>query len=160
MEKFAVFRISDEDFGVRIDKVVEILKSQKIYSLPDLPVFFSGVINIRGDVIPLLDLGRRFGIHSGSGKDRIMIVNCEGEKIGLLVDEIEEIVSLTTEDIIAPPSIFKGLKTEYLTGLGKNKDKIIILLNLDRILTSEEKITLRKSAELIEENNERTGKTA
>lgn len=160
MEKFAIFKIGDEDFGVSINRVVEILKSQKIYSLPELPDFLSGVINVRGDVVPLLDLRLRFGMHTSEKKGRIIIVRSEGEKIGLLVDEIDEIISLAEEDLIAPPSIFKGLKTEYLKGLGKKEGRIIILLNLDRLLTSEEKIILKESAELIEGKDARTSKTA
>jgi purine-binding chemotaxis protein CheW len=147
MEKFAVFRVGSEDFGINIGRVVEILKSQKVYSLPELPDFLSGVINVRGEVIPLLDLRIRFGIPASSKAGRIITVRCEGEKIGLLVDEIEEIVPLNHEDIINPPAIFKGLKTEYLTGLGKKEDRIIILLNLERLLTSEEKIILSASTD-------------
>ncbi len=159
MEKFAVFRIGNEDFGVSINRVVEILKSQKIHSLPELPDFISGVINVRGDVIPLLDLRLRFGIQSSSKKGRIIVVRLEKEKIGLFADEIDEIISFAPEEMIAPPSIFKGLKTEYLTGLGKKEDRIIILLDIDRLLTSEEKIILKESAGLIEEKDAGTGKT-
>lgn len=147
MEKFAVFKIGDEDFGIGIDRAVEILKTQKIYSLPELPEFISGVINVRGDVIPLLDLRLRFGIHSSGKKERIIIVRFDNEKTGILVDEIDEIITISQDDIIPPPTIFKGLKTEYLTGLGKTKDRIIILLNLDRLLTSEEKIILSASSD-------------
>ena len=136
MEKFAVFKIGKEDFGVNISRVVEILKSQKIYFLPELPDFISGVINVRGEVIPLLDLRRRFGVHTKTGKCRIIVVRCEDEKIGLLVDEIDKIVPFSPEEISAPPAMFKGLKTEYLTGLGKKEDRIVILLNIERLLTS------------------------
>ncbi|NCO83881.1 MAG: chemotaxis protein CheW [Nitrospirae bacterium CG_4_10_14_3_um_filter_44_29] len=146
MEKFAVFKIGEEDFGVNINRVVEILKSQKIYFLPELPDFISGVINVRGDVIPLLDLRKRFGIHTGAEKCRIIVVRCEDEKIGLLVDEIDKIIPFHPEEISAPPAMFKGLKTEYLTGLGKKEDRIIILLNIERLLTSEEKIALQSAS--------------
>jgi len=157
MEKFAVFRLGDEDFGISIDKVVEILKAQKIYSIPELPEFFSGVINVRGEVIPLLDLALRFGLRRASRKGRIITVRFEDEKLGILVDEIDEIVALSPEDITPPPMIFKGLKTEYLTGLGKKDDRIIIMLNLDRLLTSEEKIMFSASADALrrEENKQK-----
>jgi len=161
MEKFAVFKIGNEDFGVNISRVVEILKSQKIYFLPELPDFISGVINVRGDVIPLLDLIKRFGVHTGTGgKCRIIVVRCEDEKIGLLVDEIDKIVPFSPEEISAPPAMFMGLKTEYLTGLGKKEDRIVILLNIERLLTSEEKIVLRESTGLLEEKDAGTGKSA
>jgi purine-binding chemotaxis protein CheW len=143
--KFAVFRIGEEVFGVEIKRVVEILKPQKTYSLPELPDFLSGVINVRGEIIPLLDLRKRFGFQSSSKNERIIIVRCDNEKIGLLVDEIKEIISFTPEEVISPPSIFKGLKRKYLTGLGKKDDRIIILLNIDNLLTSEEKIILQES---------------
>ncbi len=145
MTKFAVFRMGDEVFGIEIERVVEILKSQKTYTLPELPEFLSGVITVRGEVIPLLDLRRRFGIASTFKKERTMIVRYDNEKIGLVVDEVKEIMSLDTKDITYPPSIFKGLKKKYLTGLGKRGDTIIIILNLDDLLTSEEKIMLKES---------------
>jgi purine-binding chemotaxis protein CheW len=145
LEKFAVFRMGDEVFGVEIARVVEILKSQKKYTLPELPEFLCGVITVRGEVIPLLDLRVRFGIRSAVKKERIMIVRYDNEKIGLVVDEVKEIITLDTADITKPPSIFKGLKKKYLTGLGKKGEMIIIILNLDDLLTSEEKIMLKES---------------
>ncbi|MDP2278120.1 MAG: chemotaxis protein CheW [Nitrospirota bacterium] len=147
MEKFAVFKIGKEDFGVSINMVVEILKSQKIYFLPELPDFISGVINVRGEVIPLLDLRKRFGAHTETDKCRIIVVHYEDEKIGLLVDEIDEIVPFSPEEISTPPAMFKGLKTEYLTGLGKKEERIVILLNIERLLTSKEKIMLSASSD-------------
>lgn len=152
MEKFAVFKIGGEDFGIAINRVVEILKAQRIYSLPELPDFLSGVITVRGEVIPLLDLRRRFGFQSSVKKERIIIILYDSEKIGLLVDEIKEIISLTTQEIKGPPSIFKGLKRKYLTGLGKKGDRIIILLNIDDLLTSEEKIMLKESEGILDED--------
>ena len=148
MKKFAVFKMGEEVFGVEIDRVVEILKTQKIFTLPELPDFLSGVITVRGEVIPLLDLRKRFGITSPHKKDRIILVRYDSEKIGLVVDKVEEIASLSTENIINPPSIFKGLKRKYLTGLGKKGEMIIILLNLNDLLTSEEKILLKESEEI------------
>jgi purine-binding chemotaxis protein CheW len=151
VKKFAIFKIGEEDFGVEVSKVVEILKTQKAYPLPELPDFLSGVTTVRGEVISLLDLRRRFGIKSSLKKERIIIVRCDEEKIGLLVDEIKEIVSLATEEIISPPSIFKGFKRKYLAGLGKKDNSIIILLNIDDLLTSEEKIILKESEGIFNE---------
>jgi purine-binding chemotaxis protein CheW len=150
--KFAVFKIGEEIFGIEINKVVEILNTQKVYSLPELPDFLSGVITVRGEVLPLLDLRRRFGIKSADTKELIIIVRYESEKIGLLVDEIKEIISLNAQEITIPPTIFKGLQKKYLTGLGKKDDRIIILLNIDFLLTSEEKIMLKESERILEED--------
>lgn len=152
MRKFAVFKIGGEDFGVEINRIVEILKTQKIHSLPDLPDFLSGVVTVRGEVIPLLNLKKRFGFESSAEREHILIIKSDSEKIGLLVDEIKEIISLATEEITVPPSIFKGLKRRYLTGLGKKGDRIIILLNIDDLLTSEEKIMLKESEGILDED--------
>jgi len=152
MEKFAVFKIGNENFGVDIARVVEILKSQKVYPLPELPDFVSGVINVRGDVIPLLSLRKRFGVAADAKNWHIIIIRSGDEKIGLMVDEIDKIISLPSEKIITPPAMFKGLKTEYLTGLGKEEDRIIILLNIDKLLTAEEKIALKESADPVRDS--------
>ena len=154
MTKYAVFGMGDEVFGIEIARVVEILKSQKTHTLPELPEFLSGVITVRGEVIPLLDLRRRFGIATTFKKERIMLVRYDNEKIGLVVDEVKEITSLDKKDITHPPSIFKGLKKKYLTGLGKKGDMIIIILNLDDLLTSEEKIRLKESEGVFNGNAE------
>ncbi len=151
MQKFTVFNISDETFGIAIERVVEILRVQKVFSLPGLPEFLSGVMSVRGSIMPLIDLRRRFGMKPAGRKERIIIVRFEKEKLGFLVDEIKEILLLSPEEITAPPSIFKGFKTEYLTGLGKKDDRIIILLNIDNLLTSEERIILKESIGNLEE---------
>jgi len=146
-----IFKIGDEIFGIGIERVVEILKIQKIFTIPGLPEFLSGVISVRGNVVPVIDLRRRFGMQPSGKKERIIIVRYGKEKIGFLIDDVKEILSLSPEEIRTPPSIFKGFKTEYLRGLGKHGESIIILLNTDSLLTSEEKIKLRESIELLEE---------
>ena len=158
MRKFTIFKIGDEIFGIGIDRVVEILKIQKIFTIPGLPEFLSGVISVRGNIVPVMDLRRRFGIKPSGNKERIIIVRYGQEKISFLVDDIKEILSLSAEEIRTPPSIFKGFKTEYLTGLGKHDERIIILLNIDNLLTSEEKIILRESIGLLEEKSAGAGK--
>lgn len=159
MQKFTIFKIGDEIFGIGIDRVVEILKIQKIFTIPGLPEFLSGVMSVRGNIVPVMDLRRRFGIKPSGNKERIIIVRYGQEKIGFLVDDIKEILSLSPEEIRTPPSIFKGFKTEYLTGLGKHGERIIILLNIDNLLTSEEKIILRESIGLLEEKGAGAGKS-
>src|SRR5574340_214336 len=159
MKKFTIFKIGDEVFGIGIERVVEILKVQKIFTIPGLPEFLSGVMSVRGSIVPVIDLRRRFGIQPSGDKERIIIVRYGQEKISFLVDDIKEILSLSPEQIKSPPSIFKGFKTEYLTGLGKHGERIIILLNIDNLLTSEEKIILRESIGLLEEKSAGTGKT-
>ncbi len=156
MNKFAVFRIADEIFGIGISRVVEIITPQQVFSIPGLPEFLSGVISVRGSVVPLIDLRRRFGTKPAGRKERVIIVRFQKEKAGFLVDEIREILALSSEEISPPPSLFKGFKTEYLNGIGKKDGKIVIILNVDNLLTSEEKIRLEESVGMIEE---RSGET-
>ncbi len=152
--KVVIFHIGEEIFGIEVYRVIEILSPQKVYSLPELPDFLAGVINVRGEVIPLLDLRKRFGVKSSDSETRIMLVKYDSEKIALLVGEIKGIISLSDKEITSPPMIFKGLKRKYLTGLGKKDDHIIILLNIDDLLTSEEKIILKESEGIFGENAE------
>lgn len=150
--KFVIFNIGEEIFGIEVYKVIEILSPQKVYSIPELPDFLAGVINVREEVIPLIDLRKRFGVKSSDSEARIIIVKYDSEKIALLVGEIKEIISLSNKEITSPPMIFKGLKRKYLTGIGKKDGRIIILLNIDDLLTSEEKIILKESEEIFDEN--------
>lgn len=151
MKKIAVVTIGKEEFGIDIGGVVEILKAQRIYHLPQLPAFFSGVINIRGDVIPLIDLRIRFGIDSPSGQGRIVVVRFGNEKVGLMVDTVREILALDDEEERTPPSMVRGLRTEYLSGLAKKGERIIILLNIGTILTSEERLQMEELGKTVGE---------
>jgi len=158
--KLTIFNIGEETFGIDIARVLEILRVQKIFTIPGLPEFLSGVMSVRGAVIPVMDLRRRFGVKPAGRKERIILVRYDREKIGFLVDEIKEILVLHPDDIRPSPSIFKGFKTQYLSGIGKKDDRIILILNIDNLLTSEEKIWLQEATELLEEKSAGTGKTA
>jgi purine-binding chemotaxis protein CheW len=158
--KFTIFNISEETFGIDIARVLEILRVQKIFTIPGLPDFLSGVMSVRGAVIPVMDLRRRFGMTPAGRKERIILVRYDREKIGFLVDEIREILVLKPDEIRPSPSIFKGFKTQYLSGIGKKDERIILILNIDTLLTSEEKIWLQEATELLEERSAGTGTTA
>ncbi len=159
MKKFTVFRIAGEMFGIAIERVVEIIKPQRVFSIPGLPDFLCGVMSVRGSVIPLIDLRKRFSCTPSGKKERIVVTRFGKEKIGFLVDEIREILALSQEEISHPPSLFRGFRTEYITGLGKKADTIIILLDIDNLLTSEEKIRLEESMEMLEANSAGTAGT-
>ena len=158
--KFTIFRIGEEVFGVSIERVVEILKVQKIFTIPGLPSFLSGVMSVRGLVVPIIDLRRRFGVTPAGRKERVIIVRYEREKVGFLVDEVIEILTLESDEVRTPPSLFRGFRTEYLTGIGKKGERIILLLNVDTLLTSEEKILLKESLDMLEDNGGRDKKKA
>ncbi len=147
MNKIAVFTVADEEFGIEIDKITEIIKPLEVTSIPKVPTFIRGLINLRNDVVPLMDLRERLNVKPSPLKERIIIVKMRGEKIGLLVDSVKGIVNIKKEQIARPPSIFKGLKPEYLMGIGKIMGRLIIILNLDSLLTSEEMILLGECKE-------------
>lgn len=147
MGKVAVAIIGKDEFGIDITRIVEILKRQKVFQLPNLPDFVAGVINLRGEVIPVIDLRRRFGVEDIRGKERIVVIRFGREKIGLSVDDIKEIINLDPSEISSPPSIFRGLKTEYMNGIGRRNERIIVILNLDSILTTEEQIKIEEMME-------------
>jgi purine-binding chemotaxis protein CheW len=149
LKKLAVFVIGEEYFGIEITRIVEILNTQKIHSIPEMPDFLSGVITVRGEIIPVIDLRQRLCLQSSSEKELIIVIKYDNEKIGILVDTVKEIISLTHDEIISPPAIFRGLKKKYLSGLGKKDDRIIIILNLDDLLTSEEKVMLKEAEEIL-----------
>jgi purine-binding chemotaxis protein CheW len=157
-QKYAVFKIGEENFGIEINRVVEILSTQKVHSIPDLPDFLSGVITVRGQIIPLLDLRKRFGVLQSSGKELIIVIRYDNEKLGVLVDQVKEIATFKRDEVLNPPAIFKGLKRKYLAGLGKKGDKVVIILNVDDLLTSEERIMLKETEGVVEEDAG-TGKT-
>jgi purine-binding chemotaxis protein CheW len=160
MGKVAVVFAGEEEFGIDIGKVVEILNVPRVYMLPQLPSFLSGVVNIRGEVIPLMDLRKRFGITPSSVKERIVVVRSHREKVGLLVDGVKEIIDLLPREILSPPGMFKGLKTEYMDGIGRRGDAIIVLLNLDTLLSAEERIQMELLPKTVETGHERDENTS
>ena len=142
MQKFIIFRLGSKEFGIEIEKVVEIMNVRDVSHLPELEDFISGVITVRGEVIPLIDIRKRFGIEPSPKKERTVIVRSGPEKVGLIVDEVKGITGFMPGEITKPPVIFKGLKTEYLVGLGRREGMVVILLNLENVLAVREKMML------------------
>ena len=147
MDKIAVFTIAGEEFGIELNKIVEIIKPRKVTPVPKVPAFISGMINLRGKVIPVMDLRARFSVKPSSSREKILIAKMHGEEIGLIVDSVKEIINIEKEQIASPPTIFRGLKPEYLKGIGKLGDRLIIILNLDSLLTAEEMVLLEERKE-------------
>jgi len=141
VNRFVVFTISGEELGIEINRIVEILKPQKVTSFPGVPSYVIGVFNLRGSVIPLIDMRMRLNVRAKPDKEKILIVKLHEGRVGLLVDSVKEILSIDDELISPPPPIFKGLKTEHIKGIGRVNDRLIIIFNLDNLI-SQEDITL------------------
>lgn len=130
------FRLAQEEYGVQITKVQEIILVGDITRVPQTPPYVKGLINLRSTVIPIIDLRTRFGLPTADPTDetRIMVVNVAGKTIGVIVDAVSEVLRITPEQVSPPPPTIAGLGKEYLTGLAKLENRILILLDIDKIL--------------------------
>lgn len=135
------FKIGKEEFGVDILKVQEIIKILSITKVPNAPEFVEGVINLRGRVIPIIDLRVRLGLEriEHTKDTRIIVVELEGNIVGFVVDEVNEVFRISKSITEAPPELVMGIDSEYITSVGKLEDRILILLDLDKVLNTEEK---------------------
>lgn len=143
------FRVGRETFGVPIELVHEIVRVPDITAVPDSPDYIEGVINLRGKIISIIDLRKRFGereITSGK-KNRILVAEIEGKMLGLIVDAASEVLKLPAAEVEPPPSVFEEGELNYVTGVGKFGGRLIILIDLTKILQKGE---LRRIGELAE----------
>lgn len=134
------FKTGNEYFGVPIGKVKEIVRVPEITAVPDTPAFLNGVINLRGRIIPVIEMNGRLGV-AGPGRkktNRVLVLDIGGSVVGLLVDSASEILKVPEELIEPPPALVSAIGAEYVTGVGKLKDKLIVLLDVARLLSPEE----------------------
>jgi purine-binding chemotaxis protein CheW len=134
------FRVGDEEFGVDILQVHEINRMSDITRVPKAPDFVEGVINLRGKIIPIIDLRKRFGMPTveRDKNTRIIVVDINGQTIGFIVDSVSEVIRLPKENIDDAPDLVTGIDAEYIRGVGKMDNKLLILLDLDKILSKQE----------------------
>ena len=130
------FRLAQEEYGVEITKVQEIILMGEITRVPQTPEYIKGLINLRSMVIPIVDLRLRFGLalEPTTEESRIMVVNVAGRTIGVIVDAVNEVLRASREHIVPAPPTVAGLDRDYLTGLVKLENRLLILLDLDKIL--------------------------
>jgi purine-binding chemotaxis protein CheW len=144
------FRVGRETFGVPIELVLEIVRVPEITSVPDSPDYIEGVINLRGKIVSIIDLRKRFGeteIVNNDRKNRILVAEFDGKMIGLIVDAASEVLKLPASEVEPPPNVFSDDDLNYVTGVGKLHGRLIILINLSKILQRGE---LRRIGELAE----------
>lgn len=130
------FRIGRETFGLPISLVREIVRVPEITSVPNAPDYIEGVINLRGRIIPIVDLRKRFGDKTAepNKKNRIVVVELEDRAIGLIVNSASEVLKIPPSEIEAPHNVFQEGELNYITGVGKLRGRLVILLDLNRIL--------------------------
>ncbi len=134
------FVIENEEFGVDILKVQEIIRTVEITRVPKAPEFVEGVINLRGKIVPVVDLRKRFGIarKERDNETRIIVVELVDKVVGFLVDKVKEVIRVEKSIIEPPPELTTNISTNYITGVAKLQDRLLILLDLDRVLSSDE----------------------
>lgn len=148
--KVVVFTLGKEEYGVEIEKVRTIERMLPMTRVPKTPKFVKGVINLRGVVIPVIDLRGRFGLEETAYQDnsRIIIVNQAEIEVGLIVDSASDVVDFDTDFIEEPPEIVGGIRAKYLRGIAKvGEDRLLILLDLQEVLNKEEIVQLEKLGE-------------
>ena len=143
------FRIGNETYGVRIGAVREIVRVPEITSVPSAPDVIEGVINLRGKIIPVMDLRKRFGetdIHHDK-KNRILVVELDNKPVGLIVNAASEVLKIPPSEIEPPGTVFAEGESSYVTGVGKLRGRLIILLDIAKLLSRPEFKRLEEVAE-------------
>lgn len=141
------FRNGDEFFGVPISKVREIVRVPEITPVPDMPDFLKGVINLRGRIVAVVDMSKRLGT-SGAGArktNRVLILELGGSLTGLIVDSVSEIVKIEEDAIEPPPEMISSIGAEYVTGVGKLRDRLFVLLEIEKLMRPEEMLRIRSA---------------
>ena len=131
------FQVGRETYGVRIASLHEIVRLTEITSVPDAPEYIEGVINLRGKIVSVIDLRKRFGekqIVANFKKNRILVVETHGRLTGLIVDAASDVIKIPAEDVEPPPAMFQDSGLNCVTGLGKYKDRLIVLLDVNKLL--------------------------
>jgi purine-binding chemotaxis protein CheW len=139
--QLVTFTISNEEFGLDILRVQEIIRTMEITRVPRAPEFVEGVINLRGKVIPIIDLRRRFGMESKKhdSQTRIIVVEIHTMIVGFVVDSVSEVLRIQSSTVEPPPAVVSGIESEYISGVGKLEDRLLILIDLDKLLSKDEK---------------------
>jgi purine-binding chemotaxis protein CheW len=144
-EKLVVFELAGAPYGVNVAQVQSIIPRQEIVTVPGAPSFVEGVVNLRGTIVPVVDMRRRFALPVPTDKQKavIVIVELEHLQVGLMVDKVTEVTKIAATDIEPPSPLLAGVDTAYLRGIGKvGEQRVIILLDLARIFSRDEQQAL------------------
>lgn len=138
--QLVTFSIGSEEFGVDILKVIEIIRTMEITKVPKAPSFVEGVINLRGTVIPIIGLRRRFGLADKpeDSDTRIIVIAINGMSVGFVVDSVSEVLRLQANTVEPAPPVVAGVDSDYISGVGKLEDRLLILLDLDKLLSADD----------------------
>ena len=142
--QLVLFKLGKESFGVEIATVESIIKMQPITRLPNSPKFIEGVTNLRGRIIPVIDLRKRLGVAATetNSETRIVVVNLDGATVGMVVDSVEEVMHINEEVIEPAPAITISVAAQFIRGIAKTGNELVILLDLFKVLSTSETVAL------------------
>jgi purine-binding chemotaxis protein CheW len=134
------FKIGNEEYGIDILQVQEILKLPKVTKLPKSKPYIMGVIDLRSKVLPIVDLSKRFGIESNklTENSRAIVVNISGKKVGLGIDSVSHVIKVNASDIEPPPPVVRGISGKYIIGIAKMGDGFVVILDINQMFTVDE----------------------
>jgi len=143
-DRFLTFHIGEEDYGIEIAYVTEIVGIQKITAVPDMPDFIKGVINLRGQVIPVMDVRCRFSMTARPYDERtcVIVVKLNESSVGLVVDSVKEVIDIPEKNVSEPPRVAKADSARYIKGIGRVNEEVKILLNIGKLLFEDEQLQL------------------
>lgn len=138
--RFLTFSLGKESYGIEIKYVTEIIGIQAITEIPELPEYVKGIINLRGKIIPVMDIRLRFKKEPREYNDRtcVIVVDLKDISVGLIVDTVSEVLSIPEEGIVEPPKMNKGLNNRYIKNIGKVGNDVKLLLDCEKLLTEDE----------------------
>jgi len=146
--EFLVFSLGDEEYAIDILKAQEIRGYENVTRIASAPPFIKGVTNLRGVIVPIVDLRIKFNLDrvEYDGQTVVIVVNVAGRVVGVVVDGVSDVLSLTPEQIKPAPEFGLSLSSDYLSGLASLEDRMLVLVDIDRMLTSEEMALVEKTA--------------
>jgi purine-binding chemotaxis protein CheW len=156
-EQYLTFMLRGEIFAIGILHIKEIIEYGQLTTVPMMPGFIRGVINLRGAVVPVVDLASRFGGKPGEVTRRscIVILELEAEEetqvIGVVVDAVNEVLEIADADIEPPPSFGTKIRTDFIAGMGKVRERFVIILDVNKVLSTEEMALIGQGSQLVEE---------
>ena len=147
--QIACFRIGDSIYGVDIMDIQEIIRYQKVLSIPNAPEFVEGVINLREEAIPIISMRKRFGLDSidETKAMRIVILKVGAKDVGIVVDSVDKVLMIEEGELKAPPGEATAIESNYLSGVLWDNEELVMVLEMDKILSGKEKITLAEIGE-------------
>jgi purine-binding chemotaxis protein CheW len=148
-DKLVTFRLGDDYFAADIFSVERVLRYTAPTPVPDMPAYIEGVMDYQGRVVPIVNLRRRFELPPApaASETRTLVLNVAGEWIGVVVDAVTEVAAFDRAAVAPPPRLFRGLAAEYLKGIIRRADRLVIFLDVDQLLSSAERIALQRAGE-------------